>query len=209
MDRADLLKTIERASSLTEFVEKNLLSRVPWIFSEDEVAYREWRDAVAREAKVSADGIYIVGSAATGYSLSPLKPGRGFRVLAANRTSSSDVDVAVVDPLLFEGAWETIVRLDRIRGLGRPLSKGVESARIDRDRMRLNVYWGTISQVYAVLGTTTSRILRSLKAATTRRAPFVGYEINVRIYRRRLDLQSYHEQSLKNLLKVLRQKGSG
>jgi hypothetical protein len=87
----------------SEFVDREILDRRPWIFASDET-FTEWRDGLARELNIPPDGISIVGSAATGFSLSPLKAGRPFRVQPDVAGMRSDVDIALVAPDLFTQA---------------------------------------------------------------------------------------------------------
>lgn len=155
---------------------------------------------MARAAGVNANAIYLVGSAATGYSLSPTHPGRAFRPVTSASVRPSDIDIAIVDSKLFELAWNTVIKFDRRGGLSRLIREtyGYDPERINSDlsEMRRNVYWGAISHAYAVSGTQFAQVLLLLFAATTRSKPFVGHPPKARIYRRREDLVSYHEQSL-------------
>jgi len=209
----ELLNAIASAPSLREFVEANLLSRVPWIFQGDEALFDKWRKAVAREATMNAQDVYLVGSAATGYSLSPLKPGRDFRHAVSGATyRPSDLDIAIVDSSFFEKAWNTILSFDRAGGLGRFLRNEHKypwaEVGSEIEQMRKNVYWGSISYVHASSGTSIARVLRSLFAATTRSKPFIGHVAKARIYRRREDLLSYHEQSLQSVKEILGRRGA-
>ena len=74
MEPAVLLALVASAPSLRDFVAHELLSGVPWIFGDRVDEFDEWRAAAGNDALVDPASIYLVGSAATGYSLSPLKP---------------------------------------------------------------------------------------------------------------------------------------
>jgi hypothetical protein len=197
----DLLTLLRAAPSLREFIQTKLLGAVPWIFKGDVEAFQDWRRAIAREAAVQEGALFVVGSAAVGFSLSPMKPGRPFQVVGLAR-QASDIDIAIVDAQLFEQCWNTLVRYDRARGLGgvlaRPILQTVE-------KMRLDVYWGMVSHSNTVPGTDEARRLRLLFAATSRRPPFLGHEPRARVYRRLDDLISYHEVSLRQLVETLRE----
>jgi hypothetical protein len=203
----ELLGAIESARSLRDFVEASLLKRVPWIFQGNEALFISWRQTIAREASVNGDEVYLVGSAATGYSLSPDKPGRDFRPTGSTLMRPSDIDIAVVDSRLFESGWNTVLRFDGGGRLSRLIREAYqyEWDRVSSDiqEMRRNVYWGSISHVYAFSGTQFARVLRLLFAATTRSKPFVGHPPKARIYRRREDLVNYHEQSLRSTKQAL------
>src|SRR6266403_2948499 len=120
MEPDDLLKAITNSSSLRDVVEVNILSGVPWIFQGDTVLFTAWRTAVAKEVGVAPEGIYLVGSAATGYSLNPTKAGENFRQSPSGASHQpSDLDIAIVAPNFFEQAWNSIIRFDRGGALGR------------------------------------------------------------------------------------------
>src|SRR5258708_4736981 len=116
MTREDLSALLSGVSD-AEFVDRHLLSGRPWIF-ENDAAHDAWRRSVGGSLGVALDDVRIVGSAATGYSLSPLKPGRPFRPWTASAVSVSDIDIALVDPRLFSDAWNLIISLDRAYRLG-------------------------------------------------------------------------------------------
>jgi hypothetical protein len=205
MEQSILLAKLEALPSTSRFVEEQLLGAVPWIFGADGEAFSDWRREVAKAARIDQGAVYLVGSAATGYSLSPKKPGREF-VPVGGGHRPSDIDIAVVDPALFERTWNTIVSYDRKRSLLRALGEGGGQYEF-RDRLgriRLQVYWGTIASSHTLPGTPEAQRLRSLFAATTRRAPFQGHVVRARVYRRRRDLVAYHMQSLEQLIESLR-----
>src|SRR5262245_52716373 len=105
MNPNELLALIDASPTIDRFVEDHLLSRTPWIFGDAASQFLDWRKEVAHAAQVTDRSIYLVGSAATGYSLSPLKAGRPFKFLASG-DRPSDIDLAVVSRDLFERAWE-------------------------------------------------------------------------------------------------------
>jgi len=59
------LRDILNARDPLDFVESEILSRIPWIFSGG-AAYQAWLQSVATELAIGAENIRIVGSAATG-----------------------------------------------------------------------------------------------------------------------------------------------
>ena len=207
MDSADLLGLLDAASTVGHFVEGRLLSRVPWIFETAEL-FAGWRNDVGAAARVRPEDIYIVGSAATGFSLSPTKPGRPFQRLSPGTSRASDIDVALVGRRLFDEAWEQLLAEDRHGRLGRQLpSRGDISKWQQLSKLRTDVYWGTISHGHTIAGSRTGQRIRLTLAAVTRRAPLAGYYARIRIYRRRSDLVAYHEQSLRRLVNSLRHPG--
>lgn len=209
----ELLRKIKSAPSARQFVEQELLQPIPWIFEGDEEGYELWRGDVARKAEVDQKGIFIVGSAATGYSLSPAKPGRLFRAVGLGGDPPSDIDIAIIDENLFFLTWNLIVSLDRGRALSRRLShvwtkrRGTFVGQVKH--MRESVYWGTIGHAFVPRGTDIAQRIRMLFAATTRRTPFLGHEAHARIYRRREDLVGYHEWGIGELLDELERRIGG
>jgi hypothetical protein len=133
----DELKELLNAQTNEQFVDRELLGREPWIFGNLSAEYTIWRKSIAAILSVQADSILIVGSAAMGYSLSPLKPARIFR-RPGTAAAASDVDVALVDEKLFKEAWNTILIFDR----GRSLRISLE----ERTKTRVDVYWGVVAQ---------------------------------------------------------------
>jgi hypothetical protein len=178
----------------SEFVERQLLSRRPWIFEADD-AYHAWRSSVAATLRIGPDNIRIVGSAATGYSLSPLKPGRPFRKASTLDASSSDIDIAFVDPTLFAAAWDTIVLFDRTYRLG--------GAYETRSKIRIDIYWGLVGQQSLPRNTEPARMLLTAMSVAGRLPPLRGYRIRNRVYRRLDDLHAYHTTSLRQLRALL------
>lgn len=63
-----------------------------------ELNYVKWRHRVATELDVDPMAVQLVGSARLGYSLNPKKNFRKFH-------ESSDLDIAVISPELFDRAW--------------------------------------------------------------------------------------------------------
>jgi hypothetical protein len=183
------LKNFIRGRKTDEFVDTEVLNRRPWIFATD-AQHDQWCRSVAEALNVDPADIRIVGSAATGYSLSPYKAGRPFRNLA-ERGRTSDIDLAITSDDLFEDAWNTIVTRDR----GRTLSMTGDQ----RDKMRTDVYWGLVAQKSLPGNTDSARRLLTALARATVVPPIRGYLVRCRIYRRREDLKAYHVASLRQL----------
>jgi hypothetical protein len=81
-----------------DLVGRIILDRLPFTF-ESKKQYFQWRAALAEGIQVDPRDIILVGSAATGRSLSP---GKRFKVFDAH----SDVDIAVLSPTHFEQSWQ-------------------------------------------------------------------------------------------------------
>lgn len=189
MTRQDL-KNLLDAQTETEFTDGQLLGRRPWIFDADE-AYHAWRRSVAGALSIEPSAVCIVGSAATGFSLSPRKAGRPFLRAHSLNAVASDIDIALVDPNLFAMAWDTIVRFDRELRL-----RGTDEG---RNRIRMNVYWGLVGQQTLPQNTEPARRLLTAMSVAGRQPPLRGYRLQSRLYRRIEDLRAYHIKSLRQL----------
>ena len=205
----ELLKHIKSEPTYRVFVERHVLNRVPWIFGGDQDAFEAWRTRVGGEAGVNPGGVFVVGSAATGYSLKPKHAGRLFRPFGAPEPGASDIDIAVVDEGLFLRAWDVLLRVDRSGRLWSHVSwffKGDSPENSHRDgvyRIREGVYWGAIGAQFMTRGSSVARAMTSVFSATTRHVPFRGYQPRARVYRRYDDLVGYHIASLRTVVKRL------
>lgn len=186
----DELRALLEARTDSDFVDCEILDRRPWIFDTDE-SFRVWQKSVAVQLGLVPESIRIVGSAATGFSLSRLKPGRPFRRAPSPAGQPSDIDIALIDPDLFAAAWNAIVFLDRARRLGVP-----EDA---RSKIRLDVYWGVVGQRSVPLNTDPARRIITAVSAAGRLRPLRGHPVRCRVYRRIEDLRAYHVDSLRQL----------
>jgi hypothetical protein len=207
MTKEELLELLQRAPSLSAVFNELVVEAVPWIFAGDKAQYDTWRRDAAAAVGLPSNAIYLVGSAAVGYSLSPFKPGRPFKPVGPAELNPSDIDIAVVDAPLFTGAWDQIVDHDRRRALGRIVSEvGYRRGTLSdaMAKVRIDIYHGTVTDVYAPPGSLPASQLRTLFAATSRRNPFRGHQPRARLYRRLEDFMKYHEQSLKQLRAALK-----
>jgi hypothetical protein len=185
----DELKGLLDGRTNDEFVDREILSRRPWIFGSDE-EYTAWCAAVSGALEIQGQYIRIVGSAATGYSLSPLKAGRPFRRLDEGR--ASDIDVAFMNDELFEDAWNTIVAFDRQRRLGWMSTD-------ERTKTRVDIYWGVVAHKNLPINTDPARRILTAVSVATRMPPIRGHIVRCRVYRREEDLRAYHVVSLRQL----------
>jgi len=209
MSKEQLIKDLQSFSGPYEYVQQGLLKGIPWIFNADEESFMRWRSEAGKACGVVSDHVYIVGSAKTGFSMSPRKAGNDFRPISSTGIYPSDIDIAIVDKELFESAWNTILTYDRSRKLRKVITGDSTylTFRERIDRLRLNIYWGTLAGDHTISGTKEAQRIRSLFAATTRVPPFQGYQARARIYRRQEDLISYHVQSIESLLDSLKEEG--
>jgi hypothetical protein len=176
------------ASGPVQVLATNLLDQNPWLCEQLGFSFVEWSVRQLSDAGRPRAALFLVGSAAVGFSLSPTKAGRAFRKLGAERPS--DLDFALVDIELFDAAWAEMKRDDR---QGR--SSGIAPA--DRE----HVYWGRIAHRSIPSRTRPSRDISDMTNAARRSPEFRGYRASIRLYRERVDLESYTIWSLANLAK--------
>lgn len=153
--------------------------------------------------ETNRDDITIVGSAKIGFSLSPDNFPRSF-------SDESDIDVAVVNQMLFDHIWRTILNWNyprRIRGL-RGDEKGWASAR------RADVYWGWfIPDRLRFEGLSFPEALKPLRDTSTawfntfhglsQYAEFSGREVSGRLYRSWDHALLYHMDGLRQVKESL------
>jgi hypothetical protein len=169
-----------------------MLEETPWLFREREPAYGQWRSELGDElAKITGE-LFVVGSAALGFSLVPEKAGRPFRP-AEDPEGPSDVDLALVSEQLFAACWDTLVTWERAKKLRVSFDQ--------RMRVKTGIYWGHVSAVTVPKNTDPSRTLRMIAARVTRIPNTRGHPATFRVYRRREDLTGYQLHSIATLRK--------
>lgn len=82
------------------FVTARLLESTPSVWT-SQMEYVRWRHEVAGTLGVDAMAVQLVGSARLGYSLNPSK---NFKLF----DESSDLDVAIISPDIFETSWREL-----------------------------------------------------------------------------------------------------
>jgi hypothetical protein len=93
----EFMQCVREDTPLKELVGRIVIDRLPFTFDTKQ-QYFHWREILAEGLQVDSRDIVVVGSAATGRSLSPRKR---FRTFHAN----SDVDIAVISQTHFDRAW--------------------------------------------------------------------------------------------------------
>jgi len=94
---AEFMAEVEAGTVPSELVSRIILERLPFMFDSKE-QYFHWRHMLAEGLQVDARDIVLVGSAATGRSLSARKKFTTFN-------NKSDVDIAVISMVYFDRAW--------------------------------------------------------------------------------------------------------
>jgi hypothetical protein len=98
IDIADFMAQVEATTVPNELVSRIILERLPYTFDSKE-QYFHWRHMLAEGLQVDPRDILLVGSAATGRSLSALKQFSIFH-------KRSDVDIAIISLMYFDRAWQ-------------------------------------------------------------------------------------------------------
>ena len=189
---------------------QELFSGEPWIFGEDKYVLSDLQEHMRRELKDRAATLYVAGSAATGFSLSPVKFGRPF-------SRNSDLDLVVVSPRLFDRSWRAV------RRWAHPRRGGLPTREADWLRKRVDeVFWGWSVPNEVVLESrlkqpqrlTELRNLNYLWTAALRSvsAEFAGAEVakhtaKARLYRSVNAAYDYHADSLRRVKKTLQTSG--
>ncbi|NTW88669.1 MAG: hypothetical protein HGB26_06005 [Desulfobulbaceae bacterium] len=167
------------------FLENYLFDRVPSLFQDDRSLYVTWKRELAKRVDVDPACVMLVGTAATGVSLNPIK---GFK----HFDEQSDVDVAVISSYHFNEAW----RFLRLNG-ARRLTVDPRTKNAWDEHVKKYIYWGTIA---------TDRLLgilpfglKWLKAISelALMKPTEGRDINLRIYADFDSLRFYQTNSVR------------
>ena len=186
MNRDTLIESLKRESP-SAFLEAHMFDRIPALFGEDRTQYVAWKRILAESIEVDAACIIVVGSAATGTSLSPNKHFKPF-------DDTSDVDVAVISSYHFTESWRYL----RMNG-DRRLNVDVRTRIAWDEHVKRYIYWGTIAtdRLLGILPFGLQWLAAITKMSNTR--PTEGRTINLRIYADYESLRAYQLQSVKNL----------
>ena len=186
-ERKKFLMSQLRDLSASDFASRQLLDRVPWLFS-DRSQYIDWKAALAADLDLDPFMLLVVGSAATGISLSPIK---GFSAFGAH----SDIDIAVVSLRHFDEAWRWLREL----GPASLLGKGTFELEMLTWHRRNLVFDGAIATEKLLARLPFGPKWASGLGHAGNREPTVGREIKVRIYRDFESLRQYHVNNISEL----------
>lgn len=185
------LRTAICDRNLEDLLSELLFERLPFAFSPSWDEYRGWRRHLATAINVDSSEIVIVGSAAVGYSLSPIKNLKAF-------DSDSDIDVAVVSDHFFSEAWHHLRTVDLAID---PLTPPQRAAVIDHQKRY--IYWGCIATDRILPIMPFAQTWMSARAQLSGMAPTADRDINFRIYKDFRALRTYQMQGLKRLRDTL------
>jgi hypothetical protein len=166
-----------------EYVSHRVIDRVPSVFS-DRRSYIEWKQKLAGDLEVDPYGLILVGSACTGYSLSPHKNFRAFN-------TKSDFDVAVISDQHFDEAWRFL------RDLGSRIHKlPTDSKRAVNSHRSGHVFDGVIATDKIVQFLPFGKPWVTALESATASSPADGREVKVRLYRDLYALRTYQQRGV-------------
>lgn len=165
---------------------KWVIERIPHIFNNNSEIYLKTKIQLASLINVDSCSIIFVGSASTGFSLSP---GKNFRKF----NDKSDIDIAIISHYYFDIAWHTL-RNTNIHNVSN------ETAQSIKEHRNKYIYYGTIAtdKIIGLLpfGKEWLNAIQILQ-----RSPlFENRDINFRLYRDHESLREYHINNFKNNL---------
>lgn len=132
MDASDFAELLFRRP-LEQVVHEEVFNAPAFVAQGDANAEQLLKDHLCSELPIQGQNISIVGSAKTGFSLSPDSFPRPF-------SPASDIDVLVVDDALFDEIWLSVLTWHYPR-------KGTHLQGLDRGWMlarRRGLYWGAL-----------------------------------------------------------------
>ena len=186
--RARAFLTSDSASALA----RQIVESEPWLCAELGVDFCEWADSTLRRAgRPTASRLFILGSAALGFSLSPTTVGRPFRKYE-DSDRPSDLDLAIVDSSLFIMSWESMVQNEVLQG-----------PRYLRDEDKIRIYWGRIDDHRIPMRSEPRTAARRVVDAARRSKQFRGYPASLRVYRRKDDLLHYYAHNIRFLRRAV------
>lgn len=196
---ADRVAAFRRAllqETTARLVSAHIIEGDPFIFSDDHEVYVHLVNELSSCLSVAPESIVTVGSAKLGFSVHPDKFPRPFG-------PSSDIDIAIIDPTLFDRVWHAIIDWHyplKGKSLPQPDGEWIRGRRRD-------IYWGLFHPDkirYPGLAFTSALIpLRDISTLwfnTFRRIPLVtgltAHSISGRLYRSREHAIKYQAAGL-------------
>lgn len=188
-----------REKPLEWVAEHYIFEGTPYVFSDQPKLMEELTNHLSNELDLKSENIRIIGSAKVGFSLNPDNFPRRF-------SDTSDIDVLVVDEILFDKIWTNVLKWHYPRRLS-----GLSGN--DRDWMRKrrrDVYWGWLHpERIRYDGLSFPEVLKPLRDTSTtwfnafrslsRHSEFATRHISGRLYRNWSHARMYHVYTLRQI----------
>ena len=184
--------------SITWVYRKYLLGHDTWYFrsylSNDNHAevYDDMKIYMSEKLNIHVNNIAIVGSAKLGYSISP-KVKKLFKVFS----DKSDIDIAIVSPIIFEKSWSAFLELSQkgylhnYQSITSNIFRGFVSLKYPDHRSSFFREWnGMVEPCKRDLQTSFS----------------ISHDINYRIYQSWESVENYHCNGLLKLKDLIEEK---
>lgn len=127
---ANELTALLDAGALDDVVRDHFVTGMPWYFRDNEALHASFCEHFVDGLGIALTDVCLVGSARTGFAVSPDAFPRPFH-------DSSDLDVAIVSPDLFDTAWLSLVTWGHPRRFTLPAGE-----RQWMDDRQNDVFWG-------------------------------------------------------------------
>ncbi|MDH2314002.1 hypothetical protein [Methylobacterium brachiatum] len=174
-----------------DFVSHYLFEPIPFIFRGDLAAWINWKTILSSKLEVDPRNIVLTGSAAIGFSLSPMKGYRPF-------SGRSDVDCGIISEFHFDLAWRHLRQSAAVSSsISGDVRKAVNSHKVN------HIFTGTIAanKILPILpfGQTWMAALTDMSQIE----PTVGRDVKLRIYKDFDALRFYQSDNIGRLRDAL------
>lgn len=190
----DEFKALVTAGDARAFVVHQLFVGDCWLFNQPRLIspganYGEFKSAIADLLGITPMEIAVVGSGKFGWSMSPKKGAKAFNAL------TSDIDIAIVSPPLFENSWSGL-RAAYYAGYSHYKEKHAyhvfaRSLVLDGNEKYKSTYVRELARKLADLNAVVNRYVRLKEPA------------KYRIYADWADATNYHQHSLESFRRKL------
>lgn len=192
-----------------DFVMKYIIKSPNWYFysymcqeaSKAVEAQDSFCEIVSKGFGLSFHSAQMVGSAKTGFSLSPQKKLRPFIIEAAADGIVSDIDVAIVSDKLFLEAWDVLRKARQLEVISKERYQRVV-CEIFRGYINDKTLC-TFSSSRKYWKEKTGRVTQQLQATLG-----IVHPISFRVYRSWEDLQEYQIESVRGLKEAMNSEGA-
>jgi RHS repeat-associated protein len=189
------LKNVVKTAIPQVFVDTHIFASIPYVFGSDRDLHLGWKRQLSKQIEVDPACLIIVGSAATGFSLTPNNNLKPFN-------DKSDVDVAVISAHHFNLAWR-FMRSNKIGSLTTRQRNSLQ------DHQTRYIYYGTIAtdRLLGILPFGAAWLKALGYMATIE--PTQKRDVNLRIYTDHQSLRDYQLHSFVLLQSSLYEEGGG